>query len=98
MTENYVRKKIREMLAEDLGSGDVTSNVLIDPKLRAKAEIISKQSGMLAGVREAAMVFREVGVRVKILRRDGESIRPDEVIMKLEGPARKILAAERVAL
>ncbi|MEM4188026.1 MAG: carboxylating nicotinate-nucleotide diphosphorylase [Candidatus Hadarchaeum sp.] len=98
MTENYVRKKIREMLSEDLGSGDVTSNVLIDSKLRAKAEIISKQSGMLAGVREAAMVFREVGVRVKILRRDGESIRPDEVIMKLEGPARKILAAERVAL
>lgn len=98
MTEENLRKKIREMLAEDLGRGDVTSNTLISPRLRARAEVISKQEGVLAGVREAAMVFREVGVSVKIVRRDGERIAPGEVILKLEGPARKILSAERVAL
>lgn len=98
MTEAYLRKKIREMLAEDLGKGDVTSNTLIGPRLRARAEVISKQTGVLAGAKEAAMVFREAGVRVKLLRRDGDNIRPGEVIMELEGPARKILAAERVAL
>ncbi|MGC8816700.1 MAG: carboxylating nicotinate-nucleotide diphosphorylase [Candidatus Hadarchaeum sp.] len=98
MTDIFLRKKIREMLAEDFGRGDVTSEVLIKPNLRAKAEVISKQEGMLAGAREAAMIFREVGVRAKIRHRDGENIQPGDVVLELEGPARKILGAERVAL
>lgn len=98
MTEAYIRKKIREMLAEDLGKGDVTSNTLVAARLRARAEVISKQDGVLAGAKEAAIIFREVGVRAKVLRHDGESIRAGDVILELEGPARKILAAERVAL
>lgn len=98
MIEAELRKKIREMLAEDLGSGDVTSNALFSPGLRAKAEVIAKQKGTLAGVAEALLVFKEAGVKAKALREDGASIAPGDVIFNLEGPARKILAAERVAL
>ncbi len=98
MIEADLRKKIREMLAEDLGSGDVTSNTLFGPKLMARAEVISKQKGTLAGVAEALLVFKEVGVKAKALRQDGASIAPGEIILKLEGPARKILSAERVSL
>lgn len=92
------RELIRHMLKEDVGRGDITSEILIDGKARAKGEIIAKQGGVVAGVEEASEVFREVGVEAKILKKDGEEIREGDVIMEVEGPARKILMAERVAL
>ncbi len=98
MTNPGLRNKIRDMLAEDLGSGDVTSDTLFGPRLRARAVVKAKQKGTLAGVAEAVLVFNEVGVKAKVLRKDGASISPGDKIMTLEGPARKILAAERVAL
>lgn len=98
MGEAIVREKIREMLAEDIGSGDVTSEALIAPEVRASAEIVAKQPGVLAGVREACMVFEEVGVKAEPLKSDGWEIEAGEVVMRLEGPARGILAAERVVL
>jgi nicotinate-nucleotide pyrophosphorylase (carboxylating) len=98
MTDAIVRKKIREMLIEDLGSGDVTSETLVHRETKARASVIVKQSGILAGVVEAAMVFKEMRVRVKVLKPDGARVRAGSVIMRLDGPARGILAAERVAL
>ncbi len=98
MTSAFVRKKIREMLAEDLGSGDVTSKALLSPKDKAKAKIIAKQPGVLAGVSEAMVAFDEVGVQAKAFKSDGQQIKAEEVILCLKGPARGILAAERVAL
>ncbi len=98
MTDAVVRKKIREMLAEDLGLGDVTSEALVHPEVKARASVIAKQSGVLAGVAEAAMVFKEMRVKVRILRPDGARVKAGDVIMRLDGPARGILAAERVAL
>jgi nicotinate-nucleotide pyrophosphorylase (carboxylating) len=93
-----VRRKIREMLVEDLGSGDVTSEALISKKFKAQAEVVAKQSGILAGVEEAAFAFKEMGVKVRVLKLDGERVKSGCVIMRLVGPARGILAAERVAL
>jgi nicotinate-nucleotide pyrophosphorylase (carboxylating) len=98
MTDELVKRKIREMLAEDLGSGDVTSEALISKNFKAQAEIVAKQSGILAGVKEAAFAFKEMGVKVKVLKIDGERIKSGDVIMRLVGPARGILATERVAL
>jgi len=98
VTNVLVRRKIREMLVEDLGSGDVTSEALISKKFKAQAEVVAKQSGILAGVEEAAFAFKEMGVKVKVLKLDGERVKSGGVIMRLVGPARGILAAERVAL
>ncbi|MDI6883532.1 MAG: carboxylating nicotinate-nucleotide diphosphorylase [Hadesarchaea archaeon] len=98
MTSALARKKIREMLAEDLGLGDVTSEAIVQPKIRVNAEIITKQAGVLAGVAEATMVFEETGVKVRALKSDGADIKAGDVIIRLEGPAQGILAAERVAL
>jgi nicotinate-nucleotide pyrophosphorylase (carboxylating) len=92
------RKKIKEMLAEDLGRGDVTSEALVPPDVRVKAEIVAKQAGTLAGVNEASAVFREVKVRPRALKSDGSPVRPGDVVMRLDGPARGVLSAERVAL
>ncbi len=98
MIDPTARKKIQEILAEDIGSGDVTTEALVPSKVTAKAEIIAKQSGILAGVAEAAAAFEEMGVRAKALKSDGQRIKPGDVIMRLEGPARGILSVERVAL
>lgn len=98
MTEAFVRKKIREMLAEDLGSGDITSETLIKRNVRAKANIVAWQAGTLAGVKEAVVVFKEAGVRGRAVKSDGARIKAGDVVMHLDGPARKIIASERVAL
>lgn len=98
MTSVSARKKIREMLMEDIGSGDVTSEALIPPKVTAVAEITAKQPGVLSGVSEAMVAFDEVGVQAKALKSDGQPIKAGDVILRLDGPARGILAAERVAL
>lgn len=98
MTSALARKKIREMLAEDLGSGDVTSEALIRPDTVAHAEVIAKQKGVLAGVAEATIAFNEMGVKVSVVKSDGARVKTGDVIMRLEGSAKKILATERVAL
>jgi nicotinate-nucleotide pyrophosphorylase (carboxylating) len=98
VTSVLARRKIREMLMEDIGSGDVTSEALITPKVTAVAEITAKQPGVLAGVSEAMVAFEEVGVQAKALKSDGQPIKAGDLILRLDGPARGILAAERVAL
>jgi nicotinate-nucleotide pyrophosphorylase (carboxylating) len=98
MTNAFARKKIREMLADDLGSGDITSEALVQPKTKAIAEVIVKQAGVLAGMAEATIAFNEMGVKTMAIKSDGAKIKTGDVVMQLEGPARKILAAERVVL
>ncbi len=94
----YVREKIRQMLAEDLSFGDLTTEVLVDPKLVARGRIVCKEGGVLAGVREARMAFEEMGVRTLRSKEDGEELKPGDVVMEVEGPAQGILKAERISL
>ena len=98
MIRMIVRRKIREMLAEDIGFADITSEALIPEGMNAGAEIIINQQGVLAGVAEAAIAFDEVGVRTRIVKQDGQRIRPGAVVMRVGGSALGILAAERTAL
>ncbi len=86
------------MLADDIGFADVTSEALVPTRAIAIAEIVTRQSGILAGVEEAASAFEELGVRVKATKVEGKTIKAGDVLMRLEGRARSIFAAERVAL
>lgn len=98
MTSAIAREKIREMLVEDIGFADVTSEALVPARAIARAEIVARQSGILAGVEEAAFAFEELGVHVKATKAEGKTIKAGDVLMRLEGQARSIFAAERVAL
>lgn len=98
MTNILAKRKIGEMLAEDIGFGDITTEIVVPPEAAVAAEIIAKQRGILAGTVEAALVFEEVGVLAKAMKFDGKPVKPGDVVMRLEGPARSILAAERTAL
>jgi len=87
-------------LAEDLGLGDVTTDALMDHDLRAKASIIVKKDGVLAGIGVAAFVFQRVDPSLKFntIVTDGAHVKAGDVVATIEGAAASILKAERTAL
>jgi nicotinate-nucleotide pyrophosphorylase (carboxylating) len=92
---------IREALREDLGlAGDVTAQAVIPPKARFQAEFKAREAGVSAGIDCArlAMALMDPQVRFETLLPDGSKVKPGDVIARVEGSARAILAAERVAL
>lgn len=92
---------VASTLREDLGrGGDVTSHAVIDAEARLSAVMASRDAVTLAGVEIAAAFFRALdpAVSIEIVARDGETISAGTGIMKLEGNARALLAAERSAL
>jgi nicotinate-nucleotide pyrophosphorylase (carboxylating) len=93
-----MRAKIREYLAEDIGSGDITSELLVPPGHKARGRIVAKERCVLAGTVEAAEVFRELGAKAVIKVKDGERVKKGEVVMTVSGPARALLTGERLAL
>jgi len=86
------------LLEEDAPFGDVTSEAVIPEGTKARAVIIAKQDGVIAGVEEAKALFKHFGVKVSVRKRDGEEVRKGDVILELEGDARAILLVERTAL
>jgi len=91
---------VRMALAEDMGTGDVTTEACIDPALEAEAVIVAKARGILAGLEVARLVFHEVdpAVRLEALAAEGDAIEPGREVVRLNGPARGILVGERTAL
>ncbi len=90
------RKALDNFLAEDIGKGDVTSNLL--PRKKISASIISREEGIAAGVQYAKYIFVSRGCQVQILKKDGSKIKPNQKIMIVSGLAYTILSCERTAL
>ena len=90
----------RPALQEDRGGGDLTSMTAVPEKARARATLLAKSSGVLAGVGVFARVFELVdpGVGVAIAKADGARFQKGDVIATVEGSARALLTAERTAL
>ncbi len=93
-----MKSKLQEFLREDIGSGDITSELVIPANARAKGRILCKEKCILAGVAEAKAVFEELGAKVTRIKKDGSEVRKGDVVLEVEGPARSILAGERLAL
>lgn len=92
---------VRAALAEDLGrAGDITSAAVVDRDHRCAVVIAAREAGCVAGTDAAALAFRllDSGIRVEVERPDGAPVQRGDVVMRVEGPARSILGAERVAL
>ncbi len=85
-------------IQEDAPFGDVTSEAVIPEDVKAKAVIIAKADGVIAGVEEAKVLFEHFGVAVEVKKRDGKEVRKGDVILELEGNARSLLLVERTAL
>ena len=96
-TDDFVAR----VLAEDLGTGgDVTSNATIAADARFTAQMNARQAIVVAGLDIAAAFFRKLdaGVQIEMLAADGDAVDPRSALMRLEGNARAMLAAERSAL
>jgi nicotinate-nucleotide pyrophosphorylase (carboxylating) len=92
---------IRAALLEDLGrAGDITTDSIVPAATTARLALNARQAGIVAGLDLAAMAFRliEPAIRFETLRPDGSAVAPGDVIALVEGPARGLLTAERVAL
>jgi len=91
-----IKKELLRFISEDIQSGDITSVLL--PKKKIKAKIISRQEGVLAGIRFARDVFYLKGCRVRIIRKDGAKVKPNQIILQVSGDAKSILSCERTVL
>ena len=95
-----ITELIRNAFSEDLGDGDHTSLATIPANAVGKVELLAKDSGIIAGVEVASMVFKQLDANLKIdiFIEDGSSIVPGDRILTVEGSSQSILSAERTAL
>jgi len=101
LSDLLIEPVVRSALAEDLGrAGDITSQACVDPEARLKVRFAVRQDGVIAGLDCArlAMAAMDPALRFSAQRRDGDRVEAGEVLARVEGNARAILAAERVAL
>lgn len=94
--DNRPKKELTKFLSEDLGKGDITSNLL--PRKKIKARIISRQDGVIAGVNYVKEIFLSKGCKVRIIKKDGNTIKPNQTILEITGNAQSVLSCERTAL
>lgn len=92
-----MQSAIERFLREDLGRGDRTSQLVLRGET-ALGKIIAKERGILAGIPEACAVFRLLGATPRALRKDGAELLPGLPVLEVRGPARALLAGERLAL
>jgi nicotinate-nucleotide pyrophosphorylase (carboxylating) len=90
------KREIARFLSEDIGRGDLTANILTNKRITAK--IISRQPGVMAGAEFAREIFVMKGCHVKIVKKDGTRIKPNQTVIQISGPARSVLSCERTAL
>jgi nicotinate-nucleotide pyrophosphorylase (carboxylating) len=92
---------VRAALLEDLGrAGDITTDAIVPSDVRARVSLAARQAGVVAGLDLALMTFRLIdpAITASVVRVDGSPVAAGEAIATLEGPARGLLTAERVAL
>lgn len=91
---------VRRALAEDVGTGDITTEATVDAGQRARGVFLAKQDCVIAGLDIAFEVFRqlEADVNVTADKADGDRVRPGDTIATVTGLARTLLVAERTAL
>jgi nicotinate-nucleotide pyrophosphorylase (carboxylating) len=91
---------IRQALAEDIGSGDVTTNSIVPAGAEMKGQIIAKQAGIAAGLDVAQAVYLVLDERVwfETCVTEGAAVENHALLARVSGPARALLTAERTAL
>lgn len=100
MNKDYLKRIIKEALAEDIGQGDITTNSLVGSHVPIKASLVFKSDGIVCGLNVVEAVFKALSKKViiKVLSKEGTVIRKGKIVAVIQGPARSVLTGERVAL
>ena len=93
-----IRGFVSTALAEDVGAGDITTEVSVPADLAGTATIIAKEPGVVAGLALVSAVFRELGGHSQPIVSDGDVVTTGQRVCVIDGPARAILTGERTAL
>jgi nicotinate-nucleotide pyrophosphorylase (carboxylating) len=93
-----VEEKLKQILAEDVGEGDVTAAAVIPPSLTVRAEVIAKDDGVVAGIEETTILAECLGLKVNAKVTDGQKIKNKQILMEISGDAQTMLSAERTLL
>ena len=91
-----IKKELLRFISEDIQGGDITSVLL--PKKKIKAKIISRQDGVLAGIRFAREIFHLKGCSARTIKKDGTRLKPNQVVLDVYGNAGTVLSCERTVL
>jgi len=100
MIDQELEKFVVESLKEDIQSGDHTSLACINKSNISNAEIIAKNSGLIAGVELAKYIFKKVDNKLDLKQhfKDGDSVKKGDVILSISGTTLSILKCERLVL
>ncbi|HZQ45644.1 MAG TPA: carboxylating nicotinate-nucleotide diphosphorylase [Verrucomicrobiae bacterium] len=100
LTNEEIRRAVQLALAEDIGSGDVTTLATVQENATVRAVMKARESLVPAGLPLAEAAFLELSQAIKIehVATDGQPRKAGQELMRIAGPARPILSAERVAL
>jgi nicotinate-nucleotide pyrophosphorylase (carboxylating) len=100
LLDNSILRLVQIALSEDIGTGDITSEALIDSEDLGHAVLLAKSHGAIAGTVVAGLVFGEVDRTLSVdwVVGEGEIVEPGTTIGHLRGSTRSILMAERTAL
>jgi nicotinate-nucleotide pyrophosphorylase (carboxylating) len=96
MDYSDVSRRLEAVLREDVGSGDVTTS--LTPNRRIRAVITSSAGGYVSGVQELMILFKSHHIVAKAHVRDGGRLRAGQKVFTLEGMSRDLLPVERTAL
>jgi nicotinate-nucleotide pyrophosphorylase (carboxylating) len=97
---NSTQHLIKIALKEDIGSGDITTDNLVDPDLEGKGVIVAKEPFVIAGLDVAGQVFKYLNAGVVFIPvySDGDFVKQGETVASVEGNLRALLSGERTAL
>lgn len=100
MNNDLKNKLIELAIAEDIGNGDYTSLACIPPSATNKAELKVKDSGIIAGIEIAKIIFNKLMPvhQLELLMKDGDKMKPGDIAFTIEGNTQKLLQAERLVL
>ncbi len=107
---NKIRPIVENALREDLGRGDITTDLLVPKTEAVKAKIVARESGVVAGLGVGEEVFKAVGnlivgkarkgtrIKFKKMVKDGKEVKKGEILAEVGGSAQVVLTGERTAL
>jgi nicotinate-nucleotide pyrophosphorylase (carboxylating) len=91
---------IENAYLEDMPEGDITTDTIIDMKLKSNCLLVAKETGVLAGIEvfKECMSYIDKKIKVFVVSKDGKKVKRGDIIAEINGPTASILKAERVAL
>jgi nicotinate-nucleotide pyrophosphorylase (carboxylating) len=98
LPHKILAQRLLSMLEEDLGQGDITTSLIVPENSSSEAELIARQNGIVAGIEEGKILLESLELAAEALVKDGDVIKPKQILMRITGSTRTILSVERTLL